>query len=113
MENFFAFFLFLGLPLFGWWLIRTTRSIGYLATTINESNIDLGELRIGGKSRGWLLLADLRFVLFLVLKKYRHLNLPTVVEHALTKARKDYLTIVGVFTTITLVGFGSLLFNGT
>ena len=32
------------LPLFGWWLIRTTRSFDRLAAVVNENNTDLGFL---------------------------------------------------------------------
>jgi len=97
--------------LLGWWLIRTSRSIDHLAAVINENDVDFGEFRVGRKTRAWLLFADVRFVVFLVLRRYRHLELPSVIGQALEKARADYLRIVAVFAAIGLVVFAVDLFR--
>lgn len=110
-----AVLLVFAIPFFllGWWLIRTSRSIDRLAAVMNENNANLGEIRIGQRTQGWLLFADVRFVLFLVRRRYRHLELPSVVSEALEKARTDYLTIVGIFTVLTVVVFAVVLYEDT
>jgi hypothetical protein len=107
-----ALFLF-SVPFFllGWWLIRTSRSIDRLAVVVNDHNIDLGQIRMGQNTYAWLLLADVRFVLLLVFKRYHLLNLPAVVVQALDNARKDYLTMVGAFATIAILVFVVVLYE--
>lgn len=110
---FLAALLVLSIPflLLGWWLSRSTRSIDRLAAVMNENDVELGEMRIGRRAHGWLLFADVRFVLFLILGRYRHLELPPVVEEALDKARTDYLTDVAVFGTLVVIVFGAVLYD--
>lgn len=97
--------------LLGWWLMRSTRSIGRLAAVINENDVELGEMRTGGRAQGWLLFADVRFVLFLVLRRYRRLELPPVVREALDKARTEYLVDTAVFATLVVIVFGVVLYD--
>jgi hypothetical protein len=115
MENlpFFAALLVLAIPFFllGWWLMRSTQSIHRLAEVINENGVELGEMRIGRRAHGWLLFADVRFVLFLILRRYRHLELPPVVEEALDDARTDYLSNMAVFATLVVIVFGVVLYD--
>ncbi len=71
------------LPLFGWWLIRTTRSFDRLAAVVNENNVDLGFLSFRQKTNAFLLFSDVRFVLWLARREYQSLEFPTAVIQAL------------------------------
>lgn len=110
---FLAALLVLALPFFllGWWLMRSTRSIDRLAAVINENDVELGEMRIGGRAQGWLLFADVRFVLMLVLRRYRRLELPPAVKEALDKARTEYLVGMAVTATLVVIVFGVVLYD--
>ena len=59
------------LPILGWWLIRSTRSLDRLATIVNENNVDLGFLSLKVRTSAFLLFSDVRFVLWLVRRKYQ------------------------------------------
>ena len=110
---FLAVLLILAIPflLLGWWLVRWTRYVDHLAKVMDANNAELGQLRLGHRTHGWMLFADVRFVLFLVLRRYRHLELPPVVEEALETARTDYLTGVAAFTTLVVVAFGFVIYS--
>lgn len=99
---FFAVLAVFAIPLvlLGWWLKRNTRSVDRLAAVINEHGVTFGEIRIGNKAHGWLLFADVRFVFFVILRRYRDMELPEPVLDALNSARSDYLNGVAVFTTL-------------
>ena len=110
---FFAVLLVFAVPFFllAWWLKRSNRSLSHLVDVVNEYDVDLGEIRIGGQAQEWLMFADVRFVLFLVLGRYRDLELPLVVKEALDQARKDYLTSMAVSTTLIVIVFGVVLYD--
>ena len=110
---FLAVLLVLAVPFFllAWWLMRSNRSISRLVDVVNENDVDLGEIRIGRRAQEWLMFADVRFVLRLLLGRYRHLGLPPVVEKALDQARKDYLTSIAVSATIIVIVFGVVLYS--
>lgn len=80
------------IPLYGWWLYRKSRSCERLADVINEHDVNLGFLDWDGKTRAMLLFSDVRFVFWLVRKKYRDIELPPPVTEALDEARRDYVT---------------------
>jgi len=44
MDLFAAPLVFIALPLFGWWLIRATRSWDRMAKVVNENGVNLGFL---------------------------------------------------------------------
>ena len=99
------------LPLFGWWLIRATRSFDRMAKVVNENGVDLGFLSLRGKTSALLLFSDVRFALWLARRKYQNLELPSAVTHALDEARRDYFLIAGVMALIVVTGFAIALGN--
>jgi hypothetical protein len=99
------------LPLLGWWLIRATRSFDRLATVVNESGVDLGFLSLKGKTSALLLFSDVRFVLWLVRRKYRSIDVPAAVTQALEDARRDYFRVAAVMALIVIAGFAISLNN--
>ncbi len=101
----YGFAILILLPILGWWLIRSTRSLDRLARVINENGVDLGFLSLNGRTSAFLLLSDVRFVLWLVRRKYQSLDAPPVVSEALDKARRDYLLVIAVMGMIVLAGF--------
>lgn len=104
---FLAMLIVLSIPFWvlGRWLVRNSRSMGDLAKTLDEHAVDLGQFRVRRRASAWWLFADVRFVVFLVLGRYRRMELPPAVRQALESGRADYLRGLGVFTTIVLVGF--------
>jgi len=92
------------LLLFGWWLIRTTRSIDSVATVIDKHNVSFDFLGYHGKTKAILLFSDARFVVWLIRKRYSNSGLPFSVSKALDEARRSYLLIVAVFLLIVFVG---------
>jgi hypothetical protein len=99
------------LPLFGWWLIRATRSLDQLAKVVNENNVDLGFLSLKGKTSAFLMFSDVRFVLYLVRRKYQSLDVPHAVIQALDEARHDYVMVNSAMGLIILLGFAIALNN--
>ena len=99
------------LPLFGWWLIRSTRSLDRLARVVNENNVDLGFLSLKRKTSAFLLFSDVRFVLWLVRRKYQSLDVPSAVSQALDEARRDYFLVTSVMGVIVIVGFAIALYS--
>ena len=97
------------LPILGWWLIRSTRSLDHLATIVNENNVDLGFLSLKGRTSAFLLFSDVRFVLWLVRRKYQNLDVPSVVGEALDEARRDYFLVMSVMGMIVILGFAIVL----
>ena len=97
------------LPLFGWWLIRATRSLDHLATVVNENGVDLGFLSLKGKTSALLLFSDIRFVIWLASRKYQGSNIPAAVTQALDEARRDYLLVTSVMALIAITGFAIAL----
>ena len=94
----------IALPLFGWWLIRATRSYDRLAAVVNENDVDLGFLSFRGKTNAFLLFSDIHFVLWLVRRKYEEREFPQSVGVALDEARRNYLMVlVGFAVFISLV----------
>ncbi|MGB5470491.1 MAG: hypothetical protein WBM64_08755 [Woeseiaceae bacterium] len=91
------------LPLFGWWLIRTTRSYERLVTVVNDNDVDLGFLSFRGKVNTFLLFSDVTFVLWLVRRKYVDQALPPVVVEALEESRRSYLLVLFGFAAFILV----------
>lgn len=104
---FFAVLAVIAIPLvlFGWWLGRHERSMGGLAEAMNQHGVTLGEFRIGGSARGWLLLADPRFMFLVVLRRYRDRELPKPVVDAFDSARSDYLKGMAIYTTLIVLVF--------
>lgn len=100
------------LPLFGWWLIRTTRSYERLVIVVNENNVDLGFLCSKGKANVFLLFSDLTFVLWLVRRKYAEREFPESVGDALENARRSYLLVIVGFAAFLLVILG-LIFGAS
>jgi len=94
------------LPLFGWWLIRTTRSYERLAVIVNENNIDLGFLSLKRKANVFFLFSDPNFVLWLVRRKYEERKYPQPVGDALDEARRSYLLVIVGFAAFILVIIG-------
>ena len=97
------------LPILGWWLIRSTRSLDRLARVVNENNVDLGFLSLKGRASAFLLFSDVRFVLWLVRRKYQSLDVPPAVTEALDEARRDYFLLMSVMGLIVIVGFAIAL----
>ena len=105
MDLFAAPLVFIALPLLGWWLIRATRSWDRMAKVVNENGVNLGFLSIRGKSSAFLLMSDIRFVHWLLRRKYRSVDAPPVVIQALDDARRDYVLVITVMASIVLVSF--------
>jgi hypothetical protein len=99
------------LPLFRWWLIRNSRSSDRLAKVVNENGVDLGFLSFKGKTSALLLFSDVRFVLWLVRRKYKNIDLPAAVNQALDDARRDYIVGCTVMALIVITGFAIALIN--
>jgi hypothetical protein len=99
------------LPLLGWWLIRATRSLDQLAKVVNEHKVDLGFLSLKGKTSAILLFSDVRFVLWLVRRKYQSLDVPPAVIQVLDKARHDYVMVNSAMGIIIFVGLATALNN--
>jgi hypothetical protein len=106
-----AFLILLLLPLFGWWLIRNSRSSDRLAKVVNESGVDLGFLSFKGKTSALLLFSDIRFVLWLVRRKYKNIDLPADITKALDDARRDYILGCTASALIVITGFSIALIN--
>lgn len=94
------------LPLFGWWLIRTTRSYERLVTVVNENNVDLGFLSFRGKVNTFLLFSDVNFILWLVRRKYAGRAYPSAVVEALEESRRSYLLVLVGFAAFMLIVIG-------
>jgi membrane-anchored glycerophosphoryl diester phosphodiesterase (GDPDase) len=107
----FGVVFFILLLLFGWWLIRATRSLDRLATIVNENDVELGFKSIKGKTSALMLFADVRFVLWLVRRKYQSIDAPPVVTQALDDARRDYFIVTSVMALIVITGFAIALNN--
>jgi len=80
-----------------------------LATIVKENNVDLGFLSLKGRTSAFLLFSDVRFVLWLVNRRYQNLNVPPVVSEALDEARRNYLLVVSVMGMIVILGFAIVL----
>ena len=91
------------LPLFGWWLIRTTRSYQRLVAVVNENGIELGFLSFRGKVNTFLLFSDVRFVLWLLRRKYQDREYSPAVSSAFDEARRSYLSVLFGFAVILWV----------
>ena len=91
------------LPILGWQLIRSTRSLDRLARAVNENNVDLGFLSFKGKTSAFLLFSDIRFALWLARRKYQSLDLPPAVCEALDEARRDRLVLAELRRSPSLV----------
>lgn len=78
---------------------------------VNENGVDLGFLSLQGKTSALLLFSDVRFVVWLARRKYRNLDLPPAVAHALDEARRDYFLIAAVMAMIVLTGFAIAISN--
>lgn len=99
------------LPLFGWWLVHNSRSLDRLAKVVNENGVDLGFLALKGKTSALLLFSDVRFVLWLVRRKYKNTALSATVTQALDDARRDYILVYTVMALIVITGFAIALIN--
>ena len=80
-----------------------------MATIVKENNVDLGFLSLKGRTSAFLLFSDVRFVLWLVNRRYQNLNVPPVVSEALDEARRNYLLVVSVMGMIVILGFAIVL----
>ena len=87
----YALIIILLIPLYGWWLYRQERRLRRLVTVINTHDIDLGFMTWNGKTNEVLLFSDVRFVFWLLRRKYRDIELPPPVTEALDEARRAYL----------------------
>lgn len=105
MDLFTAPLVFIALPLYGWWIIRATRSWDRLAKVVNENRVNLGFLSFKGKTGAFLLMSDIRFVHWLLRRRYRNIDVPLVVIQALDDARRDYVPVTSVMALIVLAGF--------
>ena len=94
------------LPLFGWWLIRITRSYQRLITVVNENSIDLGFLSFKGGVNTFLLFSDVHFISWLVRRKYQDREFPVTVSSALDEARRSYLLVLVGFAAFLLLALG-------
>lgn len=99
------------LLLLGYWLIRVSRSISKVATVMNEHEVTFDFLGYQGRANAVLLFSDIRFVAWLIRKKYDESSLPPPVSMALNEARRSYLLIVAVFLLIVILGFSIALYN--
>jgi len=104
-----AVVVLIGLPLFGWWLIRTSRSMDRLADVLNRHKVDPGFLNRGGKVKTWLLFSDLRFVAWLLKRRYRDCDFPAEVHRALEEARESYARMMVASWVIAAIGVGAVL----
>ena len=105
----YGFAILILLPILGWWLIRSTRSLDRLARVINEHGVNLGFLSLNRRTSVFLLFSDVRFVLWLVRRKYESLDAPPIVIEALDKARSDYFLGIAVMGVIIIAGFVTAL----
>ena len=86
-------FLF-ALPLFGWWLVRTTRSFDQLAKVLNTHDTNLGFIGSSGHMSSFVLFSNVTFVWWLIRRGYETISVSTDVHSALAVARKSYLSMV-------------------
>lgn len=106
----YGFAILILLPILGWWLIRSARSLDRLARVTNEHGVDLGFLSLNGRTSAVLLFSDVRFVLWLVRRRYQSLDAPRPVIEALDEARSYYFLVgIAVMGVIVIVGFAIAL----
>lgn len=105
MELLAGLSILVGLPLFGWWLIRATRSWNRLAKVMSDESTYFGFLHLKGRTSAVLLFSDVRFVFWLLRRKYRDHQSPPEVTKALEQARRDYIRVNLVMGVIVVFGF--------
>ncbi len=96
----------IGLPLFGWWLIKMSRTFDRAVQIAQENQIDFGLFRFRGKTNTFFLLSDMRFVWWLLSRNYRGQNYPANLVATLDESRRYYLTLGVVTAGMFAIAFG-------
>ena len=97
--------ILIGLPILGWCLIKMARNFDQVVRIAHEIDVDFEFLKIQGTTNTLLLMSDVRFMKWLVYRRYRTKDYPKELLESLERARRSYLHMGIVFVAIFFVAF--------